>query len=382
MNRLRNIAISVSILTTITVSLLAAAELGSYLTLRLRHPASGKVLAAENSAKNQAALAAYGGAKWVAAYWIEHYASAQVEYAPYVEWRSVPFAGEYIVIDAQHHRRTFYTQCGVNTYTIWMFGGSTLWGYGVPDWDSIPSFLAKAYRDAGRPVCVRNYGQQGWASTQEVVELELALRGARRPPDLVIFLDGINDTLATWYNSTPELPLDFAGIKRRLDTRDPYNDRPFGYLFRTYTVQILQDLTARLIPRRSATESPHPVGPALTRQAAAIIATYERDTKIVRGLSQIYGFSSVFFWQPVLSVGDKPLTTDERSIRDNANDRWPGLLPLFERTYNIMRAEHRPSMYYIANVFKAQSQTMYIDFLHTGPNGNRLVAAQIYQLLH
>ena len=53
--------------------------------------------------------------------------------------------------------------------------------------------LAEQNDKAGRSVCVRNYGETGWVSTQELIKLMLELKRTGRKPDLVIFYDGAND---------------------------------------------------------------------------------------------------------------------------------------------------------------------------------------------
>ncbi len=67
-----------------------------------------------------------------------------------------------------------------------MFGGSTLWGTGVKDEHTIPSFLQSFL---GKDYDVYNYGETGYVSMQELNYL-LHMLAKGNIPEAVIFYDG------------------------------------------------------------------------------------------------------------------------------------------------------------------------------------------------
>jgi hypothetical protein len=77
---------------------------------------------------------------------------------------------------------------------VFWFGGSTAFGVGVPDDQTIAAALQRALAPqiAGKPVAVYNFGRPGYFSVQEGIFLQNLLRAHARP-DLAIFLDGLND---------------------------------------------------------------------------------------------------------------------------------------------------------------------------------------------
>ena len=78
---------------------------------------------------------------------------------------------------------------------VWLFGGSTMYGYGVADENTIPSQLA-SYLEAetGGSWCVKNFGRGSYNSSLELDELvSLLVEGKNEKPGFVIFLDGLND---------------------------------------------------------------------------------------------------------------------------------------------------------------------------------------------
>ena len=70
---------------------------------------------------------------------------------------------------------------------IWMFGGSTIFGFGVPDAETVPSHLSRELNSSG-PACfvILNAGVEGYVTNQELLLLLEALKTGQRP-DMVIF---------------------------------------------------------------------------------------------------------------------------------------------------------------------------------------------------
>ena len=78
-------------------------------------------------------------------------------------------------------------------YNVFFFGGSTGFGYGVRDEDTVASRLQQALGSReGRPVRVYNFAHGGFNSVQERLALE-RLVALGYVPDSAVFLDGMND---------------------------------------------------------------------------------------------------------------------------------------------------------------------------------------------
>jgi hypothetical protein len=83
-----------------------------------------------------------------------------------------------------------------NPVRIWVFGGSTVFGMGVPDWATMPSQLL-AVLNEGSLGCVQvtNLGVEAYVSTQEVLLLLEELKAGRRP-DITVFTTA--SMIPTW----------------------------------------------------------------------------------------------------------------------------------------------------------------------------------------
>lgn len=117
-------------------------------------------------------------------------------YEPWVEFRHKPTDG---MVSGQFLRRSvpdgYFSAAPGDTLNIYFFGGSTMFGSNVKDNETIPSQFVELYREKlpqANPIRVHNYGSPRYYSYQELILLsDLIQRGHR--PDIVVFLDGIND---------------------------------------------------------------------------------------------------------------------------------------------------------------------------------------------
>jgi hypothetical protein len=387
-NRIQRAFAVFCIYTTITVGLLIAVEIAAFLAFQFHATVSSLIRLATE--RTEAATpshdpydAAYRGQPWAGEF-LREQAQTTTEYAPYVVWQAKPFNGHFIVVGPDHLRRTMHSACRPEAYTIWLFGGSTMYGLGSPDWGTIPSWLARDYDAAGRPVCVRNYGQIGWASTQEIVKLSLELARADRKPDLAIFYDGVNEVNTPAEGGRIGEPYQTDFLKQELERGNGLRDgeSAFGYLNQLNAVRLIHRLALRAGLETQRGTAPAAISSAeADRLAAAVVAKYRENMHAVQVLARGYGFKPLFFWQPALMAGAKPLTAEEREIRRVIDHRWPAMRPLFTKTYPLVQTSARPPLFYIADVFDGQRTTLFTDPFHVGPDANRIVAKRIYDLL-
>jgi hypothetical protein len=297
------------------------------------------------------------------------------EYKSYVIWRGRPSQHQTMVtVDEGGLRRTMNSQCEANDYTIWMFGGSGLWGSFNRDRETIPSLLAKRYEDSGRPVCVRNYGQKGWTSTQEVIELQLELKRISTKPDVVIFYDGSADSLIPYETDEFDVHMGFPAAKREFES---WTGEGFAYFGDTNTHQALQWLAGRLhLDVHNSISASQVIA-----KAKRTLANYLGNMEIVDALAMYYRFHYVWFSEPWLQASQKPLSAEEVLIRDRDEVNYPGGSGVMKTTYDLFRTVNRPHFVYLGDIFKDHPETLFLDSSHLGTEGNRLVADRIFEVL-
>jgi|TARA_Y100000031_G_C8212045_1_gene381495 hypothetical protein len=332
----------------------------------------------------------YAQQEWSADYWRETTPRTGI-YQPYVNWKSAPYHGELLNINESGLRVTPNSEEDNPSLSIFCFGGSTMWGWGSPDWGTIPAHLAEIINTQFREESVKvvNYGQRIYISSQEVIQLIEEIKHGN-VPDIVIFYDGVND-VGTAYSYGPGVPYDVWKI---------YRQGRIEAVKEQGTIQKLIDLSLDLKSSRVAQwglrtlsskfgyqqSRPFP-GKAidideLSRETVSI---YLSNMDIVDALSQKYGFDYYFFWQPsLLHEESKPLTWREQEVRQVIVTRSGFELIEFRHTvYNMIKseAEKRANLHYIADIFNNTPDLVFIDSAHLTPEGNKLVAEKMADII-
>ena len=117
-------------------------------------------------------------------------------YAPYTQFVETRHRGEYVNVAEGGYRKVENQgpwPPAKQNVNVFIFGGSTTFGYGVADSETIPSALQRKLRASfGARVCVYNFGCAFYYSTQERI-LFSNLLASGVVPDVAVFIDGLNE---------------------------------------------------------------------------------------------------------------------------------------------------------------------------------------------
>lgn len=308
----------------------------------------------------------YAQQDWSDTYWDENSAAGRKMYQPYVVWRRQPFTGQTITIDSAGIRKTG-DGCDA-AHNVFMFGGSTMWGWGAPDWLTIPAYF-QAGMAASTEVnpCVTNFGDDSYISTQNVIALIKELQSGN-VPELVVFYDGINDTLNALQSGK-------AGIHT-------YADEISRSLEKVYHRALSESQAFRLVRSLLHQKSNELDASELDALAGSVVQLYLGNYEIVSALAEHFGFEHFFFWQPVISVGSKVLTKEEEALRDELS---PVTINFFRSVYQqIESAASQPEydrLHYIGDIFSGESSQLWMDPWHVTPVGNEMVARAMLETI-
>jgi len=107
------------------------------------------------------------------------------KYKSFIGWRPEPTKMKFTNISEKYNNRISVGE--KLDKSTWFFGGSTTWGFGTPDWETIPSLY---HIKTGEKVF--NFGEQGWVSRQSLNQFITAIADGNKPSK-VIFYSGVND---------------------------------------------------------------------------------------------------------------------------------------------------------------------------------------------
>lgn len=310
----------------------------------------------------------YRNQDWAPEYWREEDLTSQNTFADwrsYVYWRRKPYQGKYINIDANGLRKTWNKTASPSpTQTkIFMFGGSALWGTGARDEFTIPSWVSKKLQDRNVDVWVTNFGEGGYVSTQEVITLMLELQKGN-VPDVVIFYDGVNDVFSAFQQGVAGLP---QNEYHRIESFNQLNWRS----------QILEKLALYRAARGLVTATRGQIIPRdEARLVDAVLDVYFSNHQIVNALAKQYGFTALFYWQPVL------YTKPTLSAWEKQEMNRYGEAEFVRRAYRAFTERTKPNnVFDLSNAFDGEAGTVFIDAWHISEAGNARIADLMIQTL-
>ena len=279
-------------------------------------------------------------------------------FQPYVQFRESPFRGRYVnVHDAgfRHSADQAPWPPPADTFSVFFFGGSTTFAYGLPDGDTVPSQVQQLLRGRGYAhVAVHNFGAGSYQSTQERIFFgELLARGTR--PDMAIFLDGLNDF------AFPHVPQDTDLVVRALENVGAGSARR---LYGLVSAMPISRAARALLP--STLDAPAS-GARKTEAAAdaalidSVVTRYLANVTQTGGAARASGVIPIFIWQPTpyyrYDTSRHPFV-DSGGVNRHAAEGYAHARTRFNgRTVD-------PAFLWAADIQEGVSEPLYVDSMH------------------
>jgi hypothetical protein len=287
-------------------------------------------------------------------------------YEPFTEFRERPRRGTWVNVDSAGFRygeNQSPWPPDPHRTNVFVFGGSTTFGYGVADDDTIPSRLQPLLAHRQSDVSVFNFARGYYYSTQEHILFEQLLR-AGHVPAVAIFIDGLNDFCFSADDSTvtPRLA---AALEARARTSllDWVSGTSVGR-----AVAFVQTRIGRAAPEPTPAE-------LSDDEIRHIIDRYLENKRLIEAVSAAYGVTPVFVWQPV------PMYHYDPQYHLFATRGFFGVTRV-RRGYEAMAAgvAARPvggHFVWLADVQKDAHEPLYVDIVHYAPPFAARLAALI-----
>jgi len=216
-------------------------------------------------------------------------------YEPFTQFKERPTSGNYVNVAEAGFRITKNQgpwPPDPENFNVFLFGGSTTFGYGLPDNQTIASYLQDYLSQVKEErVAVYNFGRGAYFSTQERIFFEQLLTSGHIP-DLAIFIDGLNEF---YFNQ----PL----FTKHLEQFQRFNGEPLGALKFYGSMEIKKLPITRLarffgdliIKKEELSEKVAYNDPSVINQ---LINRYLENKKIIEAAAAVYEVAPIFVWQP------------------------------------------------------------------------------------
>jgi hypothetical protein len=256
-------------------------------------------------------------------------------YEPFVQFKPTPVKHAHVEVTVHGFRRGREEQPWPpreEDFVIFVFGGSTTFGYGLPNEQTLVAKLQQAFSSGpdGKEVQCYNFGRGFYDSAQERALFESLLH-AGRTPDAAIFIDGLND-----------------------------------FYFPQAEPILTPELTAFTAPDLPA------VGATPPASAEEIIRRMTANHQMIRGVAKEVGINVLFVAQPVpffnhaANAEDYPFTPNPDEFRS---------ITLGYQEWEKVRKD-QADLLWLADLFAEADGPAYLDQVHyTHAAGRRLAQA-------
>ena len=313
----------------------------------------------------------------------EFSASGKVEWRPYVYWRRIAYSGKYINIDRDGIRRSDNPKGSARApVKIFVFGGSAVWGPWARDEHTLPSEISRTLKRRGVDGCtVTNFGESGYVSTQDLIQLLLELKRGN-VPDLAVFYNGVNDVFSAFQNKVAGLSLNES--HRREEFNSLAKTHIFALIERSSSLaKALYNLKDKISQLLGSGREEHSVDKSVhsgtfscsDSLADEVVQNYLSNARLIQALSHEYHFEAHIFWQPDL-FSKYHLSPEERTIEQS----FPREAEEFFKQVDSMipiRTSGLSHFQDLQNIFNSREETVFIDYCHVQERWNELVANSI-----
>ena len=238
-------------------------------------------------------------------------------------------------------------------------GGSTVWGWGVLDADTIPEYIQSLLPHTGRNIGVYNFGIEG--ATLEAELLTLKRFREIYALDEIVFYTGSNDVLKTYWGMT-------TGRK----DFDDFIASGFELTKAARRVNaLLQGVNSSYLAKFESDKLPGILRDNPLRRGVVAAEDYCRSAEL----------DCVFVFQPTLVTrSNRP--AGEATLARTYDLLLPGMTMLTRRMYqDAIAAAPEGRVYDLTGVFDDKERQFFTDHVHLNEEGNRVVAQSLVPIL-
>ena len=274
----------------------------------------------------------------------------------WVEFRNMDFNGTYMHMSGPNRRtqpEAFYNPDTEDTLDIYFFGGSTMFGFNVLDHETIPSQFVQLYKEKfpnGQSVRVHNYGTPTYYSYQELILFSNLVYTGHKP-DIVVFLDGINDF---WFA-----------------TAAYYRQSYFSYVFRQVFDKGLKTNGKFQLVDTADAMFMDPKNIPLAGYNEKLVTNYFENLENIRKISKLAGAKAYLFSQPSPFYNYPNQQKDPVCFKDT-NTRFNYIYPLVKK-----HGSRYNDFVFLGDMLHDEQGYPFIDGLHYSPAFIRKVASRM-----
>ncbi len=309
----------------------------------------------------------------------ETWLDGKSSYSQFLEHVESPFKGKFVNVSKEYGRKVNNPE--VCNRRIFIYGGSTTFGYNVADFQTIPEYLQKELINNGyEKYCVYNFGSGGYFSTQENIRFQKHLLSEKiLENDFVIFIDGHNESGNRKSRATDLLTEMFKHANSE-------SWEMYKYTLPTFIKSLPVIQFSNRILKKINIDLDENVSQAanINYTPDNLLYVFQKNLDIRSSLCKIENLNCYSFLQPFASVHGVFFTTRD-GVELKKGDAIGGspqigkfqqLNPKLYEKYHILK--NAKGMIDISSSLNTSTELSWCDVAHYCPKANEMIAKRIY----
>ena len=297
----------------------------------------------------------YENISWAKKHFLE-FSELNTRYREHIVWRRNDFNGETITIKNGYRMNNKNETFTLNK-DIWMFGGSTTWGTGSDDKNTIPSLIEKLTN-----ISTLNLGETGYGTTQGLNLLNKEI--VKHKPKIIIFYDGVNDV----GKCMKDLKYFSTGQENVINSK--LISRPYFENLLIAPLKILEKVKNSFKNNQNTTHI-YDCDTNISK-AENIAKIFVNNWMSIKLIAEENNIKFIPVLQPTIftSTSNKDyLSSETKSFRKEQYEILYELIKkeLNKRNFEYLNLEHSLN----------KEENYFIDFSHLSPDGNMKIAREI-----
>jgi lysophospholipase L1-like esterase len=257
---------------------------------------------------------------------------------------------------------------------IFVFGGSTTFGYGISDHETIPSYLQQILNGAANADKIRvyNFGRGSYVLGQERALFERLLV-QKHTPDIAIFVDGLND---------------FFSIETEFKFTEHFSHYiSSGWLGKFMTafreLPLMQLIYSRLEEQFLRHKlSKMEDGPSSAREIwLEKVSRYRANKQIIDAVAERWGIQAIFVLQPTFFY-EYDIASDAQLNAKIKAQMWDVRIPFSKTAYAALKkaadaGELGKNLLFLGDIHKDIKQPIFVDGSHYSAQFCKMIAFRI-----
>ncbi|MGO9468096.1 MAG: SGNH/GDSL hydrolase family protein [Isosphaeraceae bacterium] len=303
-----------------------------------------------------------------------------LQYDPYTQYKERAYAGKWVNVDKTGFRLSKNNgpwPPDPKNLNVFLFGGSTTFGYGVADDQTIATHLQEFLEGKfQRHVKVYNFGSGCFFSTQERTRfMNFLAEGI--VPDVAVFIDGLNDFLMS--SGEPLFTFDMGKLwdDRELKRSSAGSE----FLSLLPMKRVIDAIHSRVAGDQQEKLAPNSKSPDDSKKLADVLNRYSQNRRLIDAAARACNVRPAFVWQPIPSYH-----YNVKHYRGDPNSDWlraatASGYAIMARTVKEAPEDCTRNFLWLADIQQEFTKSLYVDSFHYTDEFSKVIAHHIGRFL-